>query len=78
MCRKNVDSLCGPRDTVLPKVRSALGHYTNPLHVYCRLRDLGISPGLARFLSRAYEDWRWCLLGLAVGASAWVLLNGVL
>ncbi|MBW1680187.1 MAG: hypothetical protein JRH05_11045 [Deltaproteobacteria bacterium] len=34
---------------------SALKHYMNPLHIYCRLRDLGLGKGSAAFLCRFYE-----------------------
>jgi hypothetical protein len=34
---------------------STLKHYMNPLHVYCRLRDLGLGKGPAGFLCRIYE-----------------------
>jgi hypothetical protein len=34
---------------------AALKHYLNPLHVYCRLRDLGMGKGTAVFLCRIYE-----------------------
>jgi len=27
----------------------------NPLHIYCRLRDIGIAKGTAMFLCRLYE-----------------------
>jgi hypothetical protein len=30
-------------------------HIFNPLHVYCRLRQLGFTLGLARNVCRAYE-----------------------
>ena len=30
-------------------------HYMNPLHIYCRLRDIGITKGTAMFLCRIYE-----------------------
>jgi hypothetical protein len=30
-------------------------HYMNPLHIYCRLRDLGFGKGWAVFLCRVYE-----------------------
>jgi hypothetical protein len=33
----------------------AMNHYLNPLHIYCRLRDLGVGKGPARFLCRIYE-----------------------
>jgi len=32
-----------------------LQHYLNPLHVYCRLRELGMRKGSAIFLCRIYE-----------------------
>lgn len=34
---------------------SAAQHYLNPLHVYCRLRDLGLPMALARGISSGYE-----------------------
>ena len=33
----------------------AIKHYFNPLHVYCRLRDLGLAKGPASFLCKFYE-----------------------
>jgi len=32
-------------------------HYLNPLHIYCRLRDLGISKGIAESICRIYENY---------------------
>jgi hypothetical protein len=32
-----------------------LQHYLNPLHVYCRMRDMGITKEMALFLCRIYE-----------------------
>ncbi|MDP3426899.1 MAG: hypothetical protein Q8S17_05920 [Humidesulfovibrio sp.] len=34
---------------------SAAQHYLNPLHVYCRLRDLGLPSPVARTISSSYE-----------------------
>jgi len=34
---------------------SAAQHYLNPLHVYCRLRDLGLPSSVARTISSGYE-----------------------
>jgi len=34
---------------------SAFQHYMNPIHIYCRLRDLGVSKELAISLCRVYE-----------------------
>ncbi len=36
-------------------MNAALKHYMNPLHVYCRLRDLGMSKSLATFFCGFYE-----------------------
>ena len=33
----------------------AFKHYMNPLHVYCRLRDLGVPKGTATIVCRFYE-----------------------
>jgi hypothetical protein len=32
-----------------------LQHYLNPLHVYCRLRDVGFTKGQAMTMGRFYE-----------------------
>jgi len=34
---------------------ATLKHYLNPLHVYCRLRDVGLGKSQAVFLCRIYE-----------------------
>ncbi len=34
---------------------AAIKHYMNPLHIYCRLRDIGISRNAAVFVCRIYE-----------------------
>jgi hypothetical protein len=39
--------------SMMAKVR----HYMNPLHVYCRLRGLGVSRGTASYMSRRYERY---------------------
>lgn len=36
-------------------IRDALTHRLNPLHLYCRLRDLGLPSALARSLTKGYE-----------------------
>ena len=36
-------------------VGRALKHYFNPLHIYCRLRDMGIAKGRAISVCRIYE-----------------------
>ncbi len=48
--------------------RGRLQHYLNPLHVYCRLRDWGVSPRLATRVSTAYERvYRVCAFGSCKG-----------
>ena len=37
------------------KIRLSLEHYLNPLHIYCRLIDIGIKREMARSLSIYYE-----------------------
>lgn len=37
------------------RISEALRHRLNPLHVYCRLRDLGLPTAVARFLCEGYE-----------------------
>lgn len=36
-------------------MEAAIKHYMNPLHIYCRLRDIGIAKDTAIFLCRIYE-----------------------
>ncbi len=36
-------------------MKSAIRHYLNPLHIYCRLRDVRIPKGMARSLCVIYE-----------------------
>ena len=53
-----------PRHLILNTV---LKHYMNPLHLYCRLRDLGISRRPATLLCKLYERNifnRWSNRGL--------------
>ena len=43
---------------------SILQHYLNPLHIYCRLRDIGMTKELATCLCRFYERFIFkCLSG---------------
>ncbi len=37
------------------RIANALRHRLNPLHLYCRLCDLGLPTRLARGLSAGYE-----------------------
>lgn len=36
-------------------IRNTMQHLFNPLHVYCRLRTVGLSGALAKKLSALYE-----------------------
>lgn len=36
-------------------LRRRLQHFLNPLHLYCRLVEAGLTEPLARRMSRAYE-----------------------
>ncbi|MBI9080584.1 MAG: hypothetical protein JEY79_12695 [Pseudodesulfovibrio sp.] len=39
----------------MPKIRSQLQHRFNPLHIYCRLRGLGMADNTARMVTSCYE-----------------------
>jgi len=50
---------------------SAAQHYLNPLHVYCRLCDLGLPNPVARTLCAGYERIIYRpAVGAAAGSSA--------
>ena len=36
-------------------MNKALLHFLNPLHIYCRLRDLGAGKKTSAFIARMYE-----------------------
>ena len=36
-------------------LRSQIQHHLNPLHVYCRLRTMGVADRAARVVSGCYE-----------------------
>jgi hypothetical protein len=38
-------------------MRLNLRHYMNPLHIYCRLRNLGVPKGIARYVCIRYEHF---------------------
>lgn len=42
-------------------MKISIQHYINPLHLYCRFRDLGLFEDLAKSLCVAYEDsiYKW-------------------
>ena len=42
-------------EQIMRSVRAYLQHRLNPLHIYCRLCECGISPMTAKRLSCAYE-----------------------
>jgi hypothetical protein len=39
--------------------RDFVQHFFNPLHVYCRLKDMGVNGPTAHRMSRAYERYLW-------------------
>jgi hypothetical protein len=39
----------------MQRFKRTLEHLLNPLHVYCRLRDMGMGGGPARVFCRTYE-----------------------
>jgi hypothetical protein len=43
-------------------IRSHLQHRLNPLHVYCRLRGLGVAHSPARVVSYCYEKMLYRLV----------------
>ena len=38
-------------------MKNWMNHYLNPLHVYCRLVDVGISKAISRKIVDVYERW---------------------
>ncbi len=47
----------GEQETLMRHVKHFLQHRFNPLHVYCRLRDVGLSPRTAGRVSGLYERY---------------------
>ncbi|KHK01612.1 hypothetical protein NY78_2912 [Desulfovibrio sp. TomC] len=41
------------------QIRDFMQHMFNPLHVYCRLKDLGVAAPTAHRVTRAYERLVW-------------------
>lgn len=41
----------------IPLMRSVLIHYMNPLHIYCRLVEIGMLKSKARHLCSLYERY---------------------
>lgn len=39
----------------MTSIRQSAQHHTNPLHLFCRLRDCGVPKWLAKKLSAAWE-----------------------
>jgi hypothetical protein len=39
----------------MERTRQFFRHVFNPLHVYCRLRDVGMRPASAKRMCRVYE-----------------------
>ena len=47
------------KEDVMRQLRNFVQHFFNPLHVYCRLQDLGVKAPTAHRMSRAYERYLW-------------------
>lgn len=41
------------------QIRDFMQHMFNPLHVYCRLKDMGVAAPTAHRVTRAYERLVW-------------------
>jgi hypothetical protein len=53
-----LDSSKQPRTVshhLMRHLRSLFQHYCNPLHVYCRLREMGVTPHMALRMCSVYE-----------------------
>lgn len=48
---------------MIRRIQAAWQHFTNPVHVYCRLRDLGLgadsSRGICVFYERCLKRLSW-------------------
>jgi len=47
------------RRSAMRRFRDFMQHFFNPLHVYCRLQDMGVKAPMAHKVSRAYERYLW-------------------
>jgi hypothetical protein len=45
--------------SIMRHFRNFMQHFFNPLHVYCRLKDMGVTTPTAHRVSRAYERYLW-------------------
>ncbi len=43
----------------MAQIRNFMQHFFNPLHVYCRLKDMGVKTPTAHRVTRAYERYVW-------------------
>lgn len=49
------------------RLRNYLQHRFNPVHLYCRLRDLGLGKSKARKMCRAYERFVYVWMNSHMG-----------
>lgn len=54
---------------VMRRLRNYLQHRFNPVHLYCRLRDLGLGKSKARKMCSAYERFVYVWMNSHMGAS---------
>jgi hypothetical protein len=48
-------------------MRAYLNHVLNPMHIFCRLRDMGIPKPLAMRIFKGYDKWyrlSWFIIDL--------------
>jgi hypothetical protein len=56
-CRRNLPAVRS--GGVMRQIRNFMQHFFNPLHVYCRLKDMGVKTPTAHKMSKAYERYLW-------------------
>lgn len=59
----------------MKNLRDMLQHHLNPLHVYCRLRSIGMNGPMARKVSNCYERLVYQHTALVVGGKSQPILN---
>jgi hypothetical protein len=52
---RGVDGVAQGRGGFMFRLRMAVQHFFNPLHMYCRLKDMGLAGPTAHKMCRVYE-----------------------
>jgi len=50
-------------------------HFLNSLHIYCRLRDIGISKNLSKKICRGYEKSVFRLIRIFLHSNGFIEVN---